>query len=116
MKTRSVALTLFLVSVAACSRVPPGPGGIDLDEATSVRVDNRGFSDMTVYVSRSSQRQRLGLARGNTVTTFALPKNLVGPVTPLRFIADPIGSSRASVSEEITVSPGDTVTLMIPPG
>jgi hypothetical protein len=116
MKIRSVALALFFLSMVACSRVAPGTGGIDLDEATSVRVDNRGFTDMTVYVARSSQRQRLGLAPGNTVTTFALPRNLVGPATPLRFVADPIGSSRASVSEEISVSPGDTVTLMIPPG
>jgi hypothetical protein len=27
-------------------------------------------------------------------------------LTPLRFIADPIGGTRPSVSEEITVAPG----------
>jgi hypothetical protein len=36
-------------------------------------------------------------------------------MTPLRFIADPIGGNRASVSQEITVVPGDTVVLTIPP-
>jgi hypothetical protein len=36
-------------------------------------------------------------------------------LTQLRFIADPIGSTRASVSEEITVAPGDTVMMTIPP-
>ena len=116
MKNRSIALALFLVSMAACSTMAPGTGGIDLDEATAVKVDNRGFTDMTVYVARSSQRQRLGLAPGNSVTVFNLPRGLVAPATPLRFIADPIGSSRPSVSEEITVSPGDTVTIIIPPG
>jgi hypothetical protein len=33
----------------------------------------------------------------------------------LRFIADPIGGARPSVSEEITVAPGDSVVLTIPP-
>jgi len=40
---------------------------------------------------------------------------LVSGLTPLRFVADPIGGNRASVSQEITVAPGDTVVLMIPP-
>ena len=116
MKNRSVPLALFFFSLMACSTMAPGAGDIALDETTSVRVDNRGFTDMTVYVARSSQRQRLGLAPGNSVTVFNLPRGVVAPATPLRFIADPIGSSRASVSEEITVSPGDTVMMIIPPG
>ena len=116
MKNRSVALALFFLSIVACSTMAPGPGGIELDDATAVKVDNRGYTDMTVYVARGSQRQRLGLAPGNSVTVFTLPRNLVSPAAPLRFIADPIGSSRASVSEEITVSPGDTVMMIIPPG
>jgi hypothetical protein len=37
-------------------------------------------------------------------------------MTTLRFIADPIGSNRAGVSEEIMVTPGDSVVLTIPPG
>jgi hypothetical protein len=41
---------------------------------------------------------------------------MVSGLTPLRFIADPIGGRRASVSQEITVSPGDTVVMTIPPG
>ena len=116
MKSRSVALALFFLSTVGCSKTAPGTGGIDLDLATSVKVDNRSFTDMTVYVSRSSQRQRLGLAPGNTVTVFTLPRGVVAPATPLRFVADPIGSPRASVSEEITVSPGDQVMMIIPPG
>lgn len=116
MKNRSVALALFFVSIVACTTMAPGSLSTDLDNATAVRVDNRAFTDMTVYVARSSQRQRLGLAPGNSVTVFNLPRGVVAPATPLRFIADPIGSSRASVSEEITVSPGDTVMMIIPPG
>lgn len=115
MKSRLIALALLSLSIMACSTVAPGTGGIDLEEATAIQVDNRGFIDMTVYVARSTARQRLGVAAGTRVTTFRLPRSLVGPATPLRFIADPIGSSRTSVSDEISVSPGDTVVMVIPP-
>jgi len=39
----------------------------------------------------------------------------LGGLATLRFIADPIGATRPSVSEEITVAPGDTVMMTIPP-
>jgi hypothetical protein len=115
MRKRLVAVATLVLASGACKTTTPGAEGIDRYEPAAVRVDNRGFADMTVYVARSSQRQRLGLAPGNSVTVFTLPPSLVGGATPVRFIADPIGSPRASVSEEITVSPGDTVTVTIPP-
>jgi hypothetical protein len=40
---------------------------------------------------------------------------LIAGLTPLRFIANPIGGNHASVSEEITVAPGDSVVMTIPP-
>ena len=84
-------------------------------QSTVVLVDNQGFLDMAVYVMRSSERVRLGMATGNSKSNFRVPAGIVSGLTPLRFIADPIGGSRASVSEEITVAPGDTVGLTIPP-
>jgi hypothetical protein len=89
--------------------------GAGQNEPTAVRVDNQGFTDMTVYAVRSSQRVRLGLVPGHAVKTFDVPPGLVSGLTTLRFVADPIGSTRPSVSEEITVAPGDTVMMMIPP-
>jgi hypothetical protein len=35
-------------------------------------------------------------------------------VTSLRFEIDPLGSRRTPISEQITVSPGEEVTLRIP--
>jgi hypothetical protein len=70
---------------------------------------------MTVYAERSSQRIRLGIANGNSKTNLNVPSVLMSGLTPLRFVADPIGGRRASVSQEITVAPGDTVVLQIPP-
>ena len=115
MTRMSVVLALFIVSVGACSTMAPGSGSTDQNQRTAVQVDNRGFSDMTVYAARSAQRVRLGLAPGNSTTVLGVPPGLVSGLTPLRFIADPIGGARASVSEEITVAPGDTVMMTIPP-
>ena len=115
MKGISVALALFFVTLAACRTAGAGLGSNDQNQRTAVEVDNRGFSDMNVYVARSAQRVRLGMAPGHSTTLLDVPHGLVSGLTPLRFIADPIGGTRASVSEEITVAPGDTVVMTIPP-
>lgn len=106
------ALTAAVV-FAACTpmrRTPLSTAG-----QTTVRVENRGFLDMTIYVLRGAERVRLGLATGASSTRFVIPADIASTVMPLRFIADPVGSSRASVSEEISVRPGDEVVLEIPP-
>ena len=70
---------------------------------------------MTVYAVRGGVRVRLGIVTGNQTSVFTIPRTLVQPATQLRFLANPIGGRRQPVSEEITVSPGDEVSLIIPP-
>ena len=101
--------------LSACSRNNDPDVAAEPVPPTRLRVENQAFLDMTIYVFRNSQRIRLGQASGNSTTRLVIPRNLIFGATPLRFQADPIGSSRASVSQEITVSPGDEVTLTIPP-
>jgi hypothetical protein len=117
MKIRPIALSLLLLGAAACKTVSQGSGDSEYaqPEATILQVDNQGFLDMNVYAARNSQRVRLGTATGNNKTNLKIPAGLVSGLTPLHFVADPIGGRRASVSEEITVAPGDTVVLTIPP-
>lgn len=112
MKLKVLAFLMVGAVVGACATTSRSDTGIR--EATTVTVDNQSFADMTIYVSRG-QRIRLGLARGHAKTTFTIPPSLVTGSATLQFIADPIGSSRASVSEQITVTEGDSVGLMIPP-
>jgi hypothetical protein len=89
MKIKSIALALSAVVLAACSTLSHGSASADQSQATVLQMENLGFQDMDVYAVRR---------------------------TTLRFIADPIGGRRASVSQEITVGPGDTVVMTIPPG
>jgi hypothetical protein len=114
--SRRLALPFLLIAlVAACStrRSNRPPATV---EPTYVRISNQSWLDMNVYVLRSSQRIRLGTISANQTQRFRLPQNLVFGATPLRFMADPIGSSRTAQSFEIVVSPGDEVSLTIPPG
>lgn len=115
MRIRTLAFAFFALGLAACKSAPPGSGNETDRGPTVVQVDNQGFLDMAVYAVRSGQRVRLGNAAGNSKTTFKIPQSLTSGLTTLRFVADPIGGRRASVSEEITVVPGDTVVLTIPP-
>lgn len=111
---RTLFAAALSLTVVACSH-RKGPQTYTKPEATTVRVENQGFTDMDIFVLSSGQRIRLGLATGNSTTTFTIPAYLVGGLTPLRFLADPVGGSRTPVSDEITVKPGDQVVLTIPP-
>ena len=111
---RSFLIAMLGLAAAACGGSKQSSAPIP-QPRTTVRVENQGFSDMTVYAIRSGQRVRLGNAPGNSTTTFTIPANLIFGATPLRFLADPIGSNRTPVSDEITVQPGDQVRLVLPP-
>lgn len=111
--TRRQFLAAALVTLAACySRNTQQQ--ID-QQATVLRVENQGVLDMTIYVFRGAERVRLGIAGGLKTTELPLPANIIFGASALRFVGDPIGSNRNSVSDEITVSPGDTVTWTIRP-
>jgi hypothetical protein len=87
----------------------------DPNNAAMVQVENRGFADMVIYAVSSGTRVRLGLATGNSTKSFTIPPALIRGAGPLRFLADPIGGSRSPITEDILVSPGDVVSLTIPP-
>jgi hypothetical protein len=114
MRTRLIFLASMLIGVGGCNAFKHGePNATTVP--TTIEVDNQGFVDMTIYAMRSAQRIRLGIALGNRKTDLTIPPVLISGLTTLRFVADPIGGARPSVSQEITVAPGDKVGLLIPP-
>ena len=86
-----------------------------MDPPTFAQIDNQAFLDATIYVFRGSERVRLGYAPGGRRSTFRIPQQLMFGVTSLRFQVDFVGSPRAPFSDEISVTPGDTVHVTIPP-
>ena len=107
----------MLATVAACSHATRNARDDDgLQPTTRVRVENRAFLDMNVYViSDGGGRQRLGTVTGNTDQEFVIPEYIIGPANSVRFLVEPIGANRAPISNSLSVRPGQTVTLTIPP-
>ena len=113
MRVLRFGATLALAISAACAgRSPssPQPRG-----DAQLRVENRTFSDAVIYVLKGGQRMRIGLAGSMSTTTMTIPAALITPGQPLQFLANPIGSPREAVSQELSVQPGDVVGLTIPP-
>lgn len=114
---RLAVIGAVIAGVAACSHTAkPGLDDGELKPVTRVRVENQAFLDMNVYViSDGGGRTRLGTVTGNTNQTFVIPEYIVGPANSVRFLVQPIGSTRAPISNSLSVQPGQTVTLTIPP-
>ncbi len=115
--TRLATIVAVLATVAACSHnARPGRDDNGPQPVTRVRVENQAFLDMNIYVlGTGGGRQRLGTVTGNTNQEFVIPAYIVGPANSVRFLVEPIGSNRAPISNSLSVQPGQTVTLTIPP-
>jgi len=107
----------MIAGIAACSHAAKHAGDRDdVRLTTRVHVENRAFLDMNVFViSDGGGRTRLGTVTGNTDQDFVIPDYIVGPANSVRFLVEPIGSNRAPISNSLSVRPGETVTLTIPP-
>lgn len=107
-------IALGTLTAASCGSANPRPGSIDQPEQTTLVVENQSTLQVTIYVHRESQRQRLGVAPALSTTRLRIPDNIIFGPTPLRFEADPLGSRATPISEQITVSHGQEVRLRIP--
>jgi len=106
----------MLIAVSACSHAAKHVGDDDLDQTTRVRVENQAFLDMNVYViSDGGSRTRLGTVTGSSNQEFVIPAYIIGPANSVRFLVEPIGSNRSPISNSLSVRPGQSVTLTIPP-
>lgn len=109
---RRIFIGVALFAVAACATTK---NNMRADApVTILEVDNQNVLDMTVYVMRGSERIRLGTAPGLHTSQLKIPPYVIFGTTALRFLADPIGANRLPISDEITVSAGDTVQMTIP--
>lgn len=110
---RIMLIALLALGTAFCSR-RAGPDVAEPAGETTLIVENHSTLQVTVYVLRNSQRVRLGIATGLTTTRLRIPDNILFGPTPLRFELDPLASRQTPITEQITVVPGETVTLRVP--
>lgn len=104
---------LALVAAASCRSGGAAAANAGDTVTTTIDIQNNDFYDMTVYAVQSGQRVRLGIAPGNKTTVLTIPRYLINGTTYLRFVADPIGGRRLPVTEEIDVSAGDHLVMII---
>lgn len=101
------------LTLAFCGRTA-STGTPEPDGQTYLVVENQSTLQVTVYVLRGAQRQRIGTAAALRTTRLRIPDNLVFGVTSLRFEVDPLGSADTPISEQITVVAGEEIRLRIP--
>lgn len=111
----AVGLLLALGSTLGCRS--GGASALRENEPkTTIDIQNNDFNDMTIYVLNNGQRSRLGIAPGNKTTTLTIPGYLITGTPYLRILANPLAGNRSPVSEEISVSPGDQLVMIINQG
>ena len=106
-----------LALLAACAK-PSGnsPTPATTNQGTTLEVVNRSSSDMDIFAVRSGARVRLGLAPSNVTTRFNIQRGQLPGGGTVTFQARPLlGLARAISSDPTILSPGDTITLEIPP-
>lgn len=110
----ALAMSIGVAITVGCARSVHMPD--DPPQRTVLKVENQGFPDMNIFVlPEASNRIRLGTVSGTSNAYFTLPEYLIQGTRELRFQALPIATPRGPVSQSITVIPGDTVVLTIPP-
>lgn len=109
-----VAAVLFTAALPACSHSSEPDVSGPPPTHTVLQVNNKNFYDFTVYLARFGDRVRLGTATGNRTTTFEFPSQFVQNGT-VRFEAHPVGGTGSAFTEELSVRPGEMVSVEITP-
>ena len=79
------------------------------DAEVGLEVENHGWSDIIIYLVRSTATERLGMVGSLNTKTFVLPYRKLGVGTDVRLRAYPIGGPRSYTSETLLVQPGQWI-------
>lgn len=110
-----LAIALTALVLTGCGGGNDPKTAAEPTEKTYAMVTNQGFLDINLYIMRGSARTKIGYVSGNSSVRIEIPRTFVNPGLPVRFLADPVGSSRTPYSMEIPIFPGETITIRIPP-
>ena len=111
LRTAAVVAALVLAPAACVHTSKNAPE----EPPTYLRVENQALTDATVYVYQNTARVRLGRVSSLSTATMRIPASQIFGPTPLRFQLDFLAGPRTPLTESITVVPGDTVVLQVPP-
>jgi hypothetical protein len=107
----SLFLFLGLVVVPACHHTnhedQPTPDTTPVD--VPLEVENHNWLDVVIYVLHDGERSRVGIANASSQSSFVLPARMVGQGHELRLLGHPIGGAGGTVTETVTVQPGQYI-------
>lgn len=120
-----VVLAALAYAIGGCGAGGPTPGAegepppldnVESEEEveTTIRVENRHWSDVTIYMFRRSARARIGIVTSNSTRTFRVPIGMgAGKALDVTLLADAIGSEEQFRTERLTVLSGQEVLLRL---
>ncbi len=110
-KTALAALLLMLMAGCAPSRssVPPLTSSGESGQAITLRVENMGFNDVTLYAITTGSRDRIGRVGGRGRETFRIPFSVP---RDFRVRIDVLAGGNYT-TPGIPVTPGDIVELTV---
>jgi hypothetical protein len=111
-RTLLLMLAVMLSVVTGCS-VFKSKQAAPLPETVSLHITNNNFQDMTIYILRDGQRNRLGAVTATSSATFLLTEQQLGQQGRVRLIADPLGTVGSLATDQFTVKPGQRVEWTI---
>ncbi|HEX6966965.1 MAG TPA: hypothetical protein VF166_14330 [Gemmatimonadaceae bacterium] len=109
MRTVWLLAACTIISAMACHHAAPskqrGISSIEAPQST-VRVENKHWLDVDIYVEHEGQRQRLGTVTATSTASFTLRPAMISGLGDIELIADAIGSPASATTGRITVKPG----------
>jgi hypothetical protein len=107
----TLVLLLGLAAVPACHHAKhddrPTPDTAPVD--VPLEVENHNWLDVVIYVLHDGERSRVGIANASSQSSFVLPARMVGQGHELRLLGHPIGGEGGTVTETVTVQPGQYI-------
>ena len=113
----AVPMLIVVMLLPACSLLKKSGEAAEASgpvEPAQITVHNRNVLDVNIIAYRGTERIRLGTITSGNSQVFVLEEHIVVNAPTIRFIADPIGSARNILIEELTVFPGDAIELWVP--
>lgn len=105
-RTIALAALVCILVLPSCALWKSSAEEEESTAETVLTVENRHWSNVTVYVMRGSARVRMGTVTSMNTHRFVVPAVIVNNVVDIRLIADPVGAEPYT-SEPVTIGPGD---------
>jgi hypothetical protein len=108
---RTVGLSLLVgLTILGCRKrnaeTRPAP---DPNTPVPVEIESHFMGDVTIYLVRGGQRQRLGMVTGLGTAEFNFPWRWLSQSGTSRLMAYPIAGARAQLSDPLILQPGQWI-------